>query len=267
MLSLLRLILSSLKTTPTDSSGQNTSGSWRLNYWRTSGHNQRSPWIPLVALLAAICSLVVGIQCVWFGPGRDLERFWGLLLLVLVSSTCGLAGAARGWGWDRGGGGPARLALRLMAISIGATFLLFLFNSHGSPRAMEINRRKTCKENLQQVGNSLREYSKVHGGRFPDSLQELLDLGKLSPSLLVCPSTKDLPLKKWTCGTPLRRHISYWYRGSQVRSADSILMYELPENHDHDGIHVLYADGHVSFEPFPYAEKILSDVQSGEIAP
>jgi prepilin-type processing-associated H-X9-DG protein len=44
-------------------------------------------------------------------------------------------------------------------------------------------------------------------------------------------------------------------------------MYEPPCNHDHGGMNVLYADGHVDFIPMPTAKKIIAELHAGHNPP
>ena len=46
-----------------------------------------------------------------------------------------------------------------------------------------------------------------------------------------------------------------------------MIAYELLENHDGNGMNVLYGDGHVEFQPKPAAERITAQLNAGTNPP
>jgi len=54
-------------------------------------------------------------------------------------------------------------------------------------RARELSKRTVCSANLRGIGQAMYIYANDHDDQFPNSLQELLDVGNVSEKQLICP--------------------------------------------------------------------------------
>jgi len=100
-----------------------------------------------------------------------------------------------------------------------------------------------CTYNLYQIGKGLAMYSMDHNDQYPQDLQTLAIEMKLEPKLFVCPSSKHVAgslsnLNEWT-------DYVYIQGLSATNNAHIPLAYELPINHNGEGVNVLYNDGTV----------------------
>ena len=134
--------------------------------------------------------------------------------------------------------------------------------------------RRPCPTHLRQIGQAMHLYAHEHGGRFPDSL-DLLVGDDIMPEALVCPSTDDRPASGETA-QEIRAalvaggdaHLSYVYVGAGLTAdadSDVVVAYDRLGNHDEDGCHVLYADGHVNWMPMPTMRRVQAEVDAGRL--
>ena len=137
-------------------------------------------------------------------------------------------------------------------------------------RVLEVANRIKCASNLRQIGEALTIYADTHGHQFPNDLSALLRGGDLYSSTLVCPSSNDDPATGATTQAVVANlltphHCSYVYLGkglSQPASSDRILAYEPPENHQWQGINVLFADMRVEWFDWTQAEVLLARLKT-----
>jgi len=158
--------------------------------------------------------------------------------------------------------GGSELLLLLMAIII-------LPRMGASP---ERANRVKCASNLRQIGQAIFLYANDNAGRFPQRLDQFLADGSLEAYVFVCPSSND----DWATGPTKAAiladfakpdHCSYFYLGAGLTttvSADYVLAYELPKNHDWEGFNVLYGDGHVEWTT---AIWIVDELKAGHNPP
>ncbi len=127
--------------------------------------------------------------------------------------------------------------------------LIIIFISLLSPLIKDVRNKATilaCEENLYKIGWGLTLYAKDNGGKFPETLNELVTKGYLADKkTLNCPAAARE-------NSPDYEYIS----GYSIASP-----YEKPIVHDKQGNHkggknVLYIDGKVSWEQ----EEISGDV-------
>jgi prepilin-type processing-associated H-X9-DG protein len=122
-------------------------------------------------------------------------------------------------------------------------------------RARETANRVKCASNLRQMGQAMLLHSNENRGKYPDTLGELLKQD-ITLEVFVCPSHEN-QVPPQLNGANLdakmawvNENADYVYLGAgkTTRSpADQVVIYERFENHDSDGINMLYADGHVEF--------------------
>lgn len=93
-----------------------------------------------------------------------------------------------------------------------------------------------CVSNLKQIGLACFLYADKHGGKFPDSLDQLVGEYLPSEKVLHCPSS------------PNPAAISYGYcRGYTPKNVYRILAFDVDGNHRGGGRNVLFCDGHVEW--------------------
>ncbi|MGA2497267.1 MAG: hypothetical protein ABSH20_05975 [Tepidisphaeraceae bacterium] len=130
--------------------------------------------------------------------------------------------------------------------------------------------RVKCASNLRQIGQAIRLYANDNGGRFPDSLPVLVTSTDLNPEVFVCPSSnaeKAVGANMQEILEQLTKpeHMSYVYVGKGMTTStpvDTVVAYELPQNHDGDGGNVLYADGHVEWFDGKHLKDIITQAET-----
>jgi prepilin-type processing-associated H-X9-DG protein len=153
----------------------------------------------------------------------------------------------------RSGGGKA--ALLSVGIAVAVVGLLLALLVPPLSRAREQSRRTACSQNMRQLGAAMMIYASVNGGRFPDRIDRLL--AYVPSATLACPSTEHTAASGQTPqaqAADIARggHLSYVYVGdaystrSPANPAATITLYEPLGDHG-DGVHALYADGHVAY--------------------
>ena len=115
--------------------------------------------------------------------------------------------------------------------------------------------KSACQSNLVQVGRAVVIYAEAHGGRYPDTLGDMLTTTDISPAAFVCPASADVPAIGPTTRAVADNltaggHVSYVYvgRGLTTRTVtpSTVIAYEPLANHG-DGGNVLYGDGHAEW--------------------
>lgn len=139
-------------------------------------------------------------------------------------------------------------------------------------------RRAACAANLRRVASAIALYANQHHGAFPDSFARLTAVGSLPPDALICPGGDEMPAPGVTprarAETMARgKHASYTYfarsfnRHTGPGSGTTAVVACEPLAHHRDGVHVLYADGHVAFVPTPDAKRLIGDLNAGKNPP
>ena len=114
-----------------------------------------------------------------------------------------------------------------------------------------------CQSNLHQIGLGILLYTNGHGGRYPDTLGEVLATEEISATAFVCPASADEaatgPTTRATAAAlSAGGHCSYVYVGRGLNAATvaatTVVAYEPVANHG-DGGNVLYGDGHAEWVP------------------
>jgi hypothetical protein len=147
-------------------------------------------------------------------------------------------------------------------------------------RSHEPANRAKCGNNLRQIGLALLTYANNNGGRFPDTLNVLLDTAsdyEVTADVFVCPSTGDeramgrTPAEQARNLTAEPGHLSYVYVGAglttQTATGDRIIAYDNPHNHNDEGINVLYGDAHTEFLNPKQAVEAMAKLRPSGSAP
>jgi prepilin-type processing-associated H-X9-DG protein len=135
--------------------------------------------------------------------------------------------------------------------------------------------RMPCPSNLRQIGLAMMIYADHHQGHYPDSFTELLMNEDLTPDVFVCPSSgaslSNAPTTREAAAQlskPGRCSYIYAAKGLTMDTPSTIVLaYEPLENHQGDGMNVLFGDGHVSFFTALEAPKMFADLQAGHNPP
>lgn len=131
--------------------------------------------------------------------------------------------------------------------------------------------RVKCQSNMRQIGQAILLYTNDFGGRYPDSLGDLLLTEDITSEAFVCPSTTDTPARGPTtqavvAGMSKPGHLSYIYvgKGFDVKTVrpDAVILYE-PISNDGGGMNVLFGDGHIEFISAGNAATILRRLKAG----
>ncbi len=137
----------------------------------------------------------------------------------------------------------------------------------------------SCSSNMRQLGQAIQLYANAHQGHLPDTLEQLLLTEDLWPEILVCPNSNDSKavapttqevvnlIQSTTQPTLNARnasgHLSYIYVGKGLIwpvNPDVVLIYEPLQNHDRDGMNILFGDGHAEWLPAAKALEVISKI-------
>jgi prepilin-type processing-associated H-X9-DG protein len=143
-------------------------------------------------------------------------------------------------------------------LSAYATYATSVTNTLHSGAAND----ERCMDNLKRIGQGMRQYAGSNGGHFPDTLESVLQTGRVTAQMLVCPTSGDTPAPGATPAAQIAslrqgRHISYTYVGAPLTlhsSPECVLMYDMPDRHG-EGLRVLFVDGRV---------QTIGDVEAGK---
>jgi prepilin-type processing-associated H-X9-DG protein len=145
-------------------------------------------------------------------------------------------------------------------------------------RSSETANRVKCGSNLRQIGQAISLYAQSNGGQYPPSLAVLLSAEDITAEVMICASSNDekaagadmkgveAELAAAEANSPGHKHcLSYVYVGKglteKTASERTIVAYEPLENHDGQGVNVLFGDGHVEF--FSKAEWVKMAADAG----
>lgn len=158
--------------------------------------------------------------------------------------------------WTR----PVRHGGWWLALAIGVILGVFVTEESSRSRSMRAKVHAVQNwSNLKQIGLAVQRSCSDHGGRYPDSLADLVPAG-LSMKTLVSPLSSDTPATTPTPSPTTREvaaalampgHCSYVYlgRGLTNRTATdkTIIAHDRLADHGGTGCNVLYGDSHVGW--------------------
>jgi len=152
----------------------------------------------------------------------------------------------------------------LAAVGVAQPALLVSILLPSLNRARETANRVKCAANLKQIGNGMLLYSNENRGQAPPDLGTLIVQEDLTAQVFVCPSggneapqgMKPEDQAKWA-----NEHSDYVYikpkKFITALNSDDIIVYEKYEDHDEQGINMLFADGHVEFYMLDDAKPLI----------
>lgn len=166
---------------------------------------------------------------------------------------------------DTRGGWPFRIliiSVVVLSLFAGAYFALPMLK----PPRIESHVAE-CSSNMRQIGLAMMMYANEFGGKFPDSLHEILEKEDITAEVFVCPSTNDSRAIRPTTQATLDQfdqagHCSYIYLGKGLTNQcdpRTVVLYEPSSNH-HGGLNVLFADGHAEFFSGAMAQSFLRSI-------
>ena len=172
------------------------------------------------------------------------------------------------WRWTLGG-----LLVVLLMFAAGTAAVGFTHQTAWLVRSPETLYRPgsarrdkhRCESNLRLISRVLRDYAREHDGRYPDDLASLVGYADLQPHECLCPATlhraDDRPTTQQALAALSDPSTSpYVYFGRGLVDPDPkrvVVIVELLENHEGEGINVLYSHGAVRWYDRPDAEALL----------
>ena len=151
----------------------------------------------------------------------------------------------------------------IVVVLLGASSFLIL-----SLRELrESANREKCAQNLRSLGMAMMLYANGHNGEYPDSFKSLLIEEQITSAILNCPSTNDEPAEgrdsaEVASNLDQSNHLSYVYVGGGATTATvkptQLIAYEPPENHQQNGMNMLFDDGHVEWNSLADAQSRIS---------
>lgn len=122
-------------------------------------------------------------------------------------------------------------------------------------RARELSKRTVCASNLRGIGQGMYIYAQDHDDAFPPDFKALLDSQVCTEKQFVCLST----------GTPpgdLNANFVYIPGQKTTDEGLHVLVYEKLDNHQREGINILFSDSHVEFvTPVSRAERAIEETK------
>jgi prepilin-type processing-associated H-X9-DG protein len=154
-------------------------------------------------------------------------------------------------------------------VGVGGFMLLVSILLPNLCGSRETANRAKCASNLHQIGLAILLYQQDHGGAYPDTLGRLAETEQIGAAVFVCPSGNDAAspsnqpaeLAADVDAGPDQHHCSYLYLGrgltAKTATATTPIVFDAPEDHNDDGVNVLYGDGHVDWEMPSKVVKLL----------
>ncbi|MEM8873068.1 MAG: DUF4190 domain-containing protein [Planctomycetota bacterium] len=226
--------------------------------YATPSVEPKSSGIALASMIVGICSIPVG--CV-----IPLITAIAAIVLSIIGFKQTSEGKRPGRGFAVAGLFTGIFGLIVPTLLLASIMLPSLY------RARETANRVRCASNMRQIGLAAILYANEDpDGAFPPDLETILLTQVIASQVFVSPSGTAVASTA-PAGTPLTLgvDVSYvWVGDGQTWNAPPSrpILFALPANHGDEGGNILYADGHVSFEPLPaFAAEVNELLNNGEI--
>jgi prepilin-type processing-associated H-X9-DG protein len=164
-------------------------------------------------------------------------------------------------------GSDALAGSSLGPATVGEAALLTSILLPSLNRSRETANRVKCASNERQIGQAILLYCNDNRGKYPPDLGTLVKTEDITPEVFVCPSgnTQVPPgLTGDKAVAWVNEHSDYIYVGKGLTISgppDRIVLYEKLTDHGHDGVNMLYGDGHVEFQSMPQAQQMINQLQ------
>jgi len=129
-----------------------------------------------------------------------------------------------------------------------------------------------CSSNMRQMGPGVLLYANDHRGKYPPDLGTLVTDADINPEVFLCPTADhpqpppDVMRDPKKAAAWVNENAAYVYLGANMNGnmpAERILIYEKPENHEQQGMNLLFNDGHVEWMMMPDAMREIQKQQAG----
>ncbi len=155
----------------------------------------------------------------------------------------------------------------LAMVGVGQQALLASIMLPSLNRSRETANRVKCASNMRQIGQATLLYCNENRQRMPGDQGILLKTQDLGVEVFLCPSSmNDIPaearggnvdkMAAW-----VNENSSYVWLAPAGISAninpETVILHEQFDNHDGDGMNLLFGDGHVEFMRMEQAEKLI----------
>jgi prepilin-type processing-associated H-X9-DG protein len=166
---------------------------------------------------------------------------------------------------------PRRRPQMIIAVVLLIVFAAIYAGLIGIHHFKEYAGRINCANNMRQIALAAIMYANSHGNQYPDDLPTLFDTEDLGSGVWHCTSSDSNELTTATSREArdaiAAGHISYVWVGKDVTVTspdDTVILYELPDNHDGYGMNVAFADAHIEWFNAKQMKALLDKIATGE---
>ena len=149
---------------------------------------------------------------------------------------------------------PKITAIELIVL-LGIAFLVFSIVAPVLHRMRETS-TTLCIRNLNHLGLAMLLYADGHDGATPDSFATILRTQDVTPDIFICQEDDATPAKDAASFSDGPAHCSFVYVGDRMPMpykdipADAVIAFDREDNHEGDGVNVLFGDGRTFFLQF-----------------
>jgi len=192
----------------------------------------------------AVASAIFGVLICLGALSGIPALIMGLLALLAIRKAQGRLGGAA----------LAIVGICLGALSTAATAVAVVKLTSATTGAVTVARDKArgaaCANNLRQIAIALERHMGDNGGKYPASLDVLLNKGYLPDArALLCPGCGNAGARNFSAASAGALPCGYVYvpYGTQRTAMISPLVFDRRANHKGEGRNVLFGDGHVEW--------------------
>lgn len=169
---------------------------------------------------------------------------------------------------------PRAIVWTVIGCTAGLLLLIsILIPSLGT--AKEPAKRVMCASNLRQIGQGMALYHHDHRV-WPQTLAQIMVGAGINAECFTCPSSGTEKALVATTQEAVQalaspKHCSYVYFPAPADAksfpAETVLIVERLENHSHQGMNVLFGDGHAEWFDLKTSQFILNELNAGHNPP